>query len=76
MVKEYSKILIQEVVIPDKEANAITTGLDWVLSCAVPGRERTEMQWRELLEPEGLAIVKIWSHPQSIESLIEVELVS
>ncbi|KIN06846.1 hypothetical protein OIDMADRAFT_36616 [Oidiodendron maius Zn] len=76
MVKEYSKILIQEVVIPDKEANAMTTGLDWALSCAVPGRERTELQWRELLELEGLAIVKIWSHPQSIESLIEVELVN
>lgn len=37
-------------------------------------RERTETQWRGLLESVGLKVVKMWTYEQGTESLIEAEL--
>jgi len=35
------------------------------------GMERTEIQWRELLESVGLEIVKFWTINKETEGLIE-----
>lgn len=37
-------------------------------------RHRTEVEHRALYEGAGLKLVGIWSHPQSLDSLLEVEL--
>jgi hypothetical protein len=37
-------------------------------------KERTEKDWRRLLEGAGLKIVKIWEHSEGVEGLIECEL--
>jgi hypothetical protein len=45
-----------------------------LMSC-LGATERTESQWRSLIESADLKVVTgIWSHPQFDQSLIEVEL--
>ncbi|KAL8675918.1 MAG: hypothetical protein Q9186_007506 [Xanthomendoza sp. 1 TL-2023] len=74
MKKGYSKLLIHENVVPNQHAPGPMTGLDIMLMTLVATSERTEKQWRELLSSTGLNVVKIWSHPEGTESLIETEL--
>lgn len=70
----YSKILIQEMVVPDRGAHWQLTSLDWELMTHFGGHERTESEWRNLIESAGLKVSGIYKHPQSQDSLIEVEL--
>jgi len=70
----YSKILIQEMVVPDMGAHWQLTSLDWELLTHLGGRERTESEWRNLIESAGLKVSGIYKHPQSQDSLMEVDL--
>lgn len=70
----YSKILINENVIPSTNAYWETTSLDIIMMADFASQERTEKQWRELTASVGLKIVKIWTRRRGVESLIECEL--
>ncbi|OLN82370.1 Demethylsterigmatocystin 6-O-methyltransferase 8 [Colletotrichum chlorophyti] len=70
----YSKLLVNENVLPPTGANWQTTALDLMMMTLFSSRERTEEQWRNLLESAGLRIIKIWSKGEGVESLIECEL--
>ena len=70
--KGYSKILVYEIVLPDQGADPSMTALDLIMLATLASRERTEMQWRELAAHAGLEVAGIWSHPDGIESLIEL----
>ncbi|CAH0057914.1 unnamed protein product [Clonostachys solani] len=71
----YSKLLINENVIPDTGAWWETSALDMVMLTLFCSKERTEADWYNLLENmAGLKIVKIWGAGKGVESLIEVEL--
>lgn len=61
MDKGYSKLLINENVIPDEGASSQVTSLDWFMMGLAASRERTERQWGELLESVGFKITGIWS---------------
>lgn len=76
MKRGYSRLLINENVIPDKGADWQTTGLDMVMMTCFASKERTLFEWHQLLEsPEiGLKIIRVWSANHSQESLIECEL--
>ena len=76
MTPSFSKILINEFVVPDLGASWSVTSMDWVMMALGATRERTEKQWRALLETAGLQIVHIWTYDHGTESLIEVELTS
>lgn len=71
----YSKVLINENVIPDMGAYWETTSLDLIMM-AIGSGERTESHWRALLESAGLRVVGIWNAAaqKGVESLIECEL--
>jgi hypothetical protein len=70
----YSRLLINENVIPSTGAYWETSALDMVMLTLFCSKERTESDWRHLLEDlAGLRIVKIWSGGKGVESLIEVE---
>lgn len=71
----YSKVLINENVIPAKGAYWETTSLDLIMMTIGSG-ERTEQHWRALLESAGLKVVNIWTAPaqKGVESMIECEL--
>ncbi|MCJ1476775.1 hypothetical protein MMC13_005444 [Lambiella insularis] len=75
MEKGYSKLLINENVVPDVGASWQMTSLDWFMMALAASRERTEAQWRELLLSAGLKIKGIWTKDVAAESLIEAVLV-
>jgi hypothetical protein len=74
MRANYSKVLINENVVSDKGAAWSITSMDWLMMVLGGVRERTETQWRGLLESVGLKVVKVWTYEQGTESLIEAEL--
>lgn len=76
MKQGYSKLLINEIIIPDQGADSEATGLDMMMMTLFSSKERTMEEWKRLLESPGLdlKIVKVWSVKHSQESLIECEL--
>ena len=74
MEKGYSKLLINENVVPDVGASWQITSLDWFMMGLAASRERTEAQWRKLLESAGLKVIGIWTKEAHCESLIEAEV--
>ena len=75
MKKGYSKVLINECVIPDVQADPIMTGVDRNLMVLTASRERTKAQRDKLIESVGLKVSQTFTHPEAYESLIECELV-
>ena len=69
----YSKLLINENVVPDAGAAWSITSMDWLMMALGAVRERTERQWKALLEQAGLRVSGIWTYEQGSESLIEAE---
>lgn len=72
----YSKLLINENVIPAQGADWQATALDVTMMALFASKERTLSDWHELLESPrvGLKMVRVWSVKHSQESLIECEL--
>lgn len=71
----YSKLFINENVIPAKGAAWEATALDMMMLALLSSRERTKEDWYNLVEKmSGLKIVNIWCPRNGVESLIECEL--
>ncbi|PYH64193.1 S-adenosyl-L-methionine-dependent methyltransferase [Aspergillus vadensis CBS 113365] len=60
MEKGYSKLLLEDYIVPDQNAGARETLLDMTVMIWCPGIERTRRQWTELLESVGLVIRNFW----------------
>lgn len=74
MKPRYSKLLINEHVILSTGASWRVTALDLTIFALTGSKERSEEDWRQLIEGVGLKICKICSPVNGIESLIECEL--
>ena len=74
MKKGYSKLLINEIVIPDRNAHWLSTAIDMVMMVNFSAKERTEKNWHSLLGSAGFRILKIWTFEPGTESLIEAEM--
>ena len=74
MTPGYSKLLINENVIPSTNAYWESTSLDIVMMAIFSSMERTEKQWHALVGSAGLKITKIWTAQRGVQSLIECEL--
>ncbi len=74
MEKGYSKILINENVVPDVGASWKITSLDWFMMALAASSERTEAQWCSLLQSVGFKITGIWTKEPGVQSLIEAVL--
>lgn len=71
----YSKLLINEHIIPVMGANWESTYLELYMMVLLSARERTEDDWRNLLEKRcGLRICKFWNPGSGVEGIIECEL--
>ena len=73
----YSKILINDMVVPLKGANVMTTTIDLNMASMFAAIERTEAHWWKLIgSVEGLIIKKIWNVDVGVDSqsVIEVEM--
>lgn len=69
-----SKILINELVLPNQGAHWLTTSLDLGIMTCVAACERTEEEFRALFASVGLEVAGIWKHPEGHDSVIEVTL--
>ncbi|KAL8998443.1 MAG: hypothetical protein Q9169_002480 [Polycauliona sp. 2 TL-2023] len=67
MRKGYSKLLIDEVVLPDTDVPRQGAFLDLSMMAIETGTERTSRQWHDLLASVGLRIEKIWSTDSGLE---------
>ena len=74
MTPGYSKLLINENVIPDTNAQWEATALDMMMLTLLSSRERTRENWTDLLTSAGLKISHIYTARNGAESLIECEL--
>lgn len=76
MKKGYSKILINDYIVPDQGAHWQQTSLDWQLMISLGARHRTKEEMTKMIEGVGdLKIAGIWRTPAGIDSLIELELI-
>lgn len=72
----YSRLLINENVVPPERAQWEATALDIMMLTLLSSRERTEGDWRSLVEGlAGLKITNIYTAANGVESIIECELV-
>ncbi|KAF2100733.1 putative O-methyltransferase [Rhizodiscina lignyota] len=72
----YSKLILNECVIPSVGANPLTTGLDLIMMGCFGSRERSQVEWEALLERAGFRIVSVWTDTTvAWDSIIEAELV-
>jgi hypothetical protein len=70
----YSKILIFEWVLPATGVPLYPALLDVNMMALLNGMERTEVQWKALLNAAGLEVVKFWTADPESEGLIEAIL--
>ncbi|SPO07028.1 related to O-methyltransferase B [Cephalotrichum gorgonifer] len=72
----YSRLLINENVVPPEKAQWEATALDIMMLTLLSSRERTQGDWEHLVqELGGLRITKIYTAANGVESIIECELV-
>lgn len=74
MTPGYSKILINEIMMPEQGANSMTTALDMIMFLKYSSKERRKAEWYQLMESVGLKTVKVWDCGDGPEKLIEVEI--
>ncbi|RAH70000.1 S-adenosyl-L-methionine-dependent methyltransferase [Aspergillus aculeatinus CBS 121060] len=74
MTRGYSKVLIEEFLLPDEHAGLLHSMVDMILMVFGPGIVRTQTRWVALLESVGLS-VNLVAHPDADgPSIIEAEL--
>ena len=74
MKRGYSRILIDDMVLPDIGVSPKGALMDLSMMALETGAERTSQQWYNLLESVGLRIENIWPSQVGLESLIEATL--
>ena len=71
----YSRILLNEIVIPEVNAGWFETSVDVLMMAAHSAQERREREWRVLVESVGgLRVKSIWDIEGAVEKVIEIEL--
>ncbi|KAM3065358.1 hypothetical protein ACMFMG_011519 [Clarireedia jacksonii] len=68
-----SRLVVSEIVIPPAKADVETAWMD-ITMMMLNGRERTEKQWRDLLESSGLRLRKIHYGVGTNYAALEAEL--
>ncbi|KAL9023015.1 MAG: hypothetical protein Q9196_007427, partial [Gyalolechia fulgens] len=74
MEKGYSTLLISDLVIPEVGASVRAAAMDLQMMVLLAGIERTESQWRAILDGCGLDLVRVWSPSGASESVLEAHL--
>ena len=70
----YSKILINDFVIPNSGAVWAATAMDIGMMALGSVKERTEEDWRRLVGGAGLRVKRVWEVERGSESIVEVLL--
>lgn len=67
----YSKLILNEFILPDKGCDLFPALADIHMMGDLSGTERSEKQFRELLGSIGLEVVNFWQPPGASEGIIE-----
>lgn len=74
MQEGYSKVLISEVSLPDRNCPLHAAGLDLGMMALHSGMERSERQWTELLNSVGMKLTRVWRDRYGDGSVVEGQL--
>lgn len=74
MTPGYSRLLINEMVVPASNPSSWATSIDLTMLALVAAKERTEGEWQTLLGESGFKVVKIWREDHATEAVIEAEV--
>ncbi|KAJ8119161.1 hypothetical protein ONZ43_g3847 [Nemania bipapillata] len=74
MVKGYSYLVINDFVLPDTGCGLLQSQWDLMMMVLLSSMERTETQWKTLLESAGLSIEGIYSPPGDGQGIIVATL--
>jgi hypothetical protein len=69
----YSKLLISDIILLETGSSIRQLDMDMAMFYLSGGAERTEAEWRELLEPLGLRL-KFWYPPSEQNGIIDAEI--
>ena len=69
----YSKLLISNLIIKDEKAPLRHAGID-IAMFMFSGLQRTETQWKQLLDKGGFKVVKFWYPPGDADGMVEAEI--
>lgn len=71
MTPGYSKLLLHELILPNQGASPFQATLDLAMMTFNAGMERSQKQWRLLLETAGFEVVKFWVPDEDADGIIE-----
>ncbi|KAI1173157.1 S-adenosyl-L-methionine-dependent methyltransferase [Nemania sp. FL0916] len=74
MIKGYSYLVIHDFILPDTKCGLLQSQWDLMMMVLLSSMERTESQWRTLLESAGLSIEGMYSPPGDGQGIIVVTL--
>ncbi|KAI0536334.1 S-adenosyl-L-methionine-dependent methyltransferase [Xylaria digitata] len=74
MVKGYSYLVINDFIIPDTKCGLLQSQWDLMMMVLLSSMERTEAQWRALLESAGLFIEGLYLPPGDAQGIIVATL--
>lgn len=70
-----SRLLIDEMVIPEVGVGEKAAARDWTVGACLASKERTEAEWREILDEVGLDLVHTYIYlPTTYEAVMDVRL--
>ncbi|KAI6378425.1 hypothetical protein MCOR25_002291 [Pyricularia grisea] len=70
-----SVLLLDEIVLPPKDVDHVSSAMDLIMMGAFAAEERTEIQWRELAASAGLKITNVYLYnPIENEAVMELRL--
>lgn len=73
-MREKSVLLIDDLVVPAFGASDYTTAIDIGMMALFASMERSEKQWKDLLEPLGLKIVGLHEYGPQDRHIVEAVL--
>ena len=70
-----SIILLDEMVLPETGVSSYAAAMDLTMMAAFASMERSEAQWRKILEDVGLVLTKTYTYNSaSYEAVMDVRL--
>lgn len=76
MTPGYSRIILDEIIIPDENAGWFETSVDLLMMEVHSAQERREREWKALVNGvPGLRVKQIWDLEGSVNKVIEVEAI-
>ncbi|KAI1778089.1 S-adenosyl-L-methionine-dependent methyltransferase [Hypoxylon cercidicola] len=70
-----SILLLDEMVLPESGVNAYAASMDMTMMSAFASSERSEAQWRKIIEHAGLQLSQTYNYnPESYESVMDIRI--